>query len=183
MDEKLLITLAQHGDVDAFGELYRGCYKKLYQYALYMLRNAQDAEDIVSETVTDAFAQITRLKNTDSFYSWIYSILINKCKQKRKDYLQKALSLTEELQMTQDYARSMEAHTEGTSPEEQMDVRNCLFDLPEDERMIISMNVILGYPTVQIAKAMGINDNTVRSKKSRALAKLRKTLKEETRYA
>ena len=53
MNEHLLIKKAKKGDVEAFGELYTTVYKKLYRFALYILKNQQDAEDVVSEAVTD----------------------------------------------------------------------------------------------------------------------------------
>ena len=55
MDDRLLVKRAKRGDVDAFAELYGKIYEKLYRFAFYMLKNAQDAEDAVSEAVTDAF--------------------------------------------------------------------------------------------------------------------------------
>ena len=38
MDEKFLVKLAKQGDVDAFGKLYEGVYKKLYRYATIRIR-------------------------------------------------------------------------------------------------------------------------------------------------
>ena len=53
-----LVRRAKRGDVDAFAELYAGIYKDMYRFALYTLRNTSDAEDAVSDAVTDAFASI-----------------------------------------------------------------------------------------------------------------------------
>ena len=82
MDEKELVKRAKYGDVQAFGALYEKVYRKMYQYALYTLKNEQDAEDVVSETVTDAFASIKKLRSEEAFSGWIFRILSNKCKQK-----------------------------------------------------------------------------------------------------
>ena len=56
-----LVRRAKRGDVDAFAELYAGIYKDMYRFALYTLRNTSDAEDAVSDAVTDAFASIRKL--------------------------------------------------------------------------------------------------------------------------
>ena len=77
MDEKFLVKLAKQGDVDAFGKLYEGVYKKLYRYAVYALHNEQDAQDAVSETVIDAFSSIRKLKSEEAFEGWIFKILAN----------------------------------------------------------------------------------------------------------
>lgn len=44
MKEHVLIKKAKKGDVEAFGELYTTVYKKLYRFALYILKNPQDAK-------------------------------------------------------------------------------------------------------------------------------------------
>ena len=77
-----LVRRAKRGDVDAFAELYAGIYKDMYRFALYTLRNTSDAEDAVSDAVTDAFASIRKLRSEEAFKSWIFRILSNKCKDK-----------------------------------------------------------------------------------------------------
>ena len=58
MDERLLVKRAKRGDTAAFAELYGTIYKRLYQFALYTLGNTQDAEDVVSAAVMEAFENI-----------------------------------------------------------------------------------------------------------------------------
>ena len=81
-----LVRRAKRGDVDAFAELYAGIYKDMYRFALYTLRNTSDAEDAVSDAVTDAFASIRKLRSEEAFKSWIFRILSNKCKDKLREY-------------------------------------------------------------------------------------------------
>ena len=64
-----LVRRAKRGDVDAFAELYAGIYKDMYRFALYTLRNTSDAEDAVSDAVTDAFASIRKLRSEEAFKS------------------------------------------------------------------------------------------------------------------
>ena len=83
MEERMLVKRAKRGDVDAFGELYQRIYKKLYAYALYTLKNPEDAEDAVSQAVVDAYQSIGQLKKTRRFRtgcigSWQISA-IGKC--------------------------------------------------------------------------------------------------------
>ena len=85
MEERMLVKRAKRGDADAFGELYGQIYRKLYAFALYTLGREQDAEDAVSEAVTDAFATIGLLKKEESFAGWIYRIVANKCRQKMRE--------------------------------------------------------------------------------------------------
>lgn len=82
MEEKFLVKKAKYGDTEAFAKLYEKVYKKMYQFALYTLRSEEDAEDVVSETVMDAFASIKSLKKDELFSAWIFQILSNKCKKR-----------------------------------------------------------------------------------------------------
>ncbi len=160
----LEVKKAKCGDVTAFARLYEQIYADLYRFALYTLKNKTDAEDVVSETVTEAFASIRKLKKEEAFKGWIFRILSYKCKDKLREYLKK----NEEL--PKDYK---EAAT-GEDVEESAVLRALFFSLEEEERLIISMHLFAGYTSKEIGKILGLNENTVRSKESRALKKLRK---------
>ncbi len=68
MDERLLVKRAKRGDTAAFAELYGTIYKRLYQFALYTLGNTQDAEDVVSAAVMEAFENIGKLRKERCFF-------------------------------------------------------------------------------------------------------------------
>lgn len=165
MEERLLVKRAKHGDVDAFGELYAQVYRKLYAYALYTLKNPEDAEDAVGEAVTDAFATIGQLRREESFAGWIYRIVANKCNRKLREYYRQGGELTEELM-----ERVLERWSD--EREESMQVREAFFALPKEDRQIVGLHVFFGYRTREIAQALGMNENTVRSRESRALKRL-----------
>lgn len=168
MEERLLVKRAKKGDVDAFGELYQMIYKKLYAFALYTLGREADAEDAVGEAVADAFATIGLLKKEESFAGWMYRIVANKCRQRMRDYYRQSDELTEELAESGSPPEDCWADTR----EEYMEVRRAFFGLPPEERKIVGLHVFFGYRTREIAEIMDMNENTVRSKESRALKKL-----------
>ena len=58
-----LVRQAKHGSTDAFASLYQEVYEDLYRFAVYVLQDPADAQDAVSETVTDAFASIGQLRS------------------------------------------------------------------------------------------------------------------------
>lgn len=160
--DHLKVQEAKRGDVSAFAVLYQAMYPDLYRFALYTLKNTSDAEDAVSEAVTDAFASIRKLKKADAFRGWIFRILYYKCKDKLKEYTKKTVELPA------DYAE----HAISAGMEESVIVRTLFFKLREEERLIISMHLFAGYTSKEIAKLLKLNENTVRSKESRALKKL-----------
>lgn len=165
MEERELVKKAKKGDVDAFGCLYEKVYEKMYKYAYYSLRSPEDAEDAVSEAVTAAFSGIRSLMKEESFESWIFRILTNICRKKQREYYTAKEELNEEMVQQED-----------TSKEEQVTVQEYLFSLDENDRAIIVLHHIFGYTSAEIAKMLSINDNTVRSRESRALKKMAETL-------
>lgn len=189
MDDRLLVKRAKRGDVDAFAELYGKIYEKLYRFAFYMLKNAADAEDAVGEAVVDAFAGIRRLKREESFSNWMYQIVTNKCRRKMREYCCRTVSLEQQTyeeegkqlqEQVSEVAQhgSMESFTDvwDCTREEHMLLRQEFMELAQEERLIIGLHVFFGYKTREIAKLLKMNENTVRSKESRAIQKLAKRL-------
>lgn len=160
--ERQLVECARAGDTAAFARLYEQVYQDLYRFALYTLRNPQDAQDMVSDTVTDAFAAIGKLRSSEAFRGWIFRILANKCKRKLKEYANRTEELTEEVL----------EHMGRGGMDEHAAVRSIFFSLTEEERMIISLHLFGGYSSREMAGMLHMNENTIRSKESRALKKM-----------
>ena len=170
MEERLLVKRAKRGDVDAFAELYGKIYQKLYQFALYTLKDPEDAKDAVSAAVTDAFESIGKLRKEEAFSNWMYRIVTNKCNRKMREYYVRTEELTEE-NVGADNSVTWDER------EESMEIRRVFFELPSEDRMIVGMHVFLGYKTREIAQMLAMNENTVRSKEKRAIEKMGNRLK------
>lgn len=160
-----LVNRAKEYDKNAFAKLYQLVYQDMYKFALYTLKNKQDAEDAVGDTVADAFEAIHKLRSAEAFRGWIFKILSNKCKRKLKEYLNKTTELTDDLLHSGDF-------TEGYG------VREAFAKLEHEERLIISMHLFAGYSSREIGSILHKSDNTIRSSKSRALKKLEQQLGE-----
>lgn len=167
MNTKLqLVRAAKQGDAQAFAELYRDIYQNLYRFALYMLGNPADAEDMVSDAVMDAWVTIGKLRKEEAFDGWVFRILSNKCRRKRKEYLNKPLEWKEEI-----------GDVSGADDlVENYHLRRIFGELDEEDRMIIGMHVFGGYTSREISEMTGMNANTVRSRESRALKKMAEKL-------
>lgn len=161
-----LANRARQGDVQAFSGLYESCYRDLYRFALYNLGQEEDARDVVSETVLAAFENIGKLKSAEAFRPWIFRILVNKCKRKRRQYVLRTEELPETL-----HARERDTCQE-------MDVRAAFLSLSGEERLIVSLSVFAGYSSSEIGKLLRKNANTVRSKLSRSMGKMQKLLED-----
>lgn len=173
MEEKQeLVKRAQKGDAHAFALLYEDIYEDLYRYAFYMLQNRHDAEDAVSEGVLAAFGSIHKLKNAEAFRGWMFKIVTNLCRKKRREYGKKPISLDEQTDILRlDAFRCQRDWMELSG--EMQDVREALWKLEEEERQIIGMSVLGGYTSEEIGKELRLKPGTVRSKLSRSLGKVK----------
>lgn len=170
-EQQNLVSAAKKGDREAFGELYRQSYEDLYKFAFYVLKNEQDAQDAVSDAVADAWAGIGRLREDGAFRGWMFKILSAKCKRRLKSYVARnQIAPLEDAELL--------AGEEGEK-ELAMDLKQAFSQLSDEERLIVSLTVFGGYDSGEIAKMLKLNRNTVRSKHSRALAKLKLFLGEK----
>ena len=150
--------------MDQFLELYETIYKDLYRLAYYYLGNAQDAEDVVSETVLKAYEEFTSLRKKEAFKNWIFAILVNLC----RTFLRKKSGRdTSELVVEPTFDPNMEDNTV---------VRDLLAVLSEEERLIVVLSVFGGYKGKEIAHVLHIKHGTVRTKYRRALKKMERYL-------
>lgn len=168
------VKKARAGDADAFAELYSLVYKELYHIALVNLKNQHDASDVVSDTVLEAYSSIKKLRDEKAFKAWIIKILTVKIKNKQKEYIKKRDYQTD----LDDLENSVEQKESGEINYSGLEIMEEFRRLNEEERLILSLSVVSGYTSEEIAKATGLSANTVRSKAARAKIKLKKMLEE-----
>lgn len=173
LDFTASVRRAQAGDAAAFAELYSLVYKDLYRIALLNLNNQHDASDVVSDTVLEAYSSITKLRDEKAFKAWITKILAVKIKNKRREYSQinKFRQDLDDLDGVEQESVDIEKDLDGIA------VMDGFKQLSSEERMVLSLSVVSGYKSEEIAGMFGTNASTVRSKVARAKAKLKQILK------
>ncbi|MGN0653955.1 MAG: RNA polymerase sigma factor [Oscillospiraceae bacterium] len=164
-DFSVCVKRARNGDADAFAELYSSVYKDLYRIALCNLRNSDDAADAVSDAVLDAFTSIKNLKDENAFKAWIVKILMTKIKRKQKDYI---------TDNTQDISEVEQESRDNSF--DGVEILEAISELDENERLVLSLSIVGGYKSDEIAKLCNSKAATIRSQLSRAKLKLRDRL-------
>lgn len=164
---KSLIKKAKHGDSEAFGILYGEYMKELYRFALYSLKNEDDAEDAVQNAAIIAYKKICDLKNDGSFKSWFFKILYNECKKI-------LLSKNKKYEFPYEDMSVIEAELPDFSGG--ADLLSLLDALSETDKAIVILSVFDNYTSEEIAEILSMKPTTVRSRLSRLLHALRKQL-------
>ena len=83
--EKKLVELSISGDIEAFETLIQSHQKKVYNIALRMTKNPEDAQELAQDAFVRAFTSIGKFRGDSSFSTWLYIITINVC----TDFLRK----------------------------------------------------------------------------------------------
>lgn len=171
--EKELVRKSKCGDIKSFEELIKLYERKIFNIALSMTRNYDDAGDIAQEVCIKIFKHIGMFKEDSSFSTWVYRITSNTCidaVRKKK----KALSLTvvtgngdEEVQIPiEDSSNLPEKVFEQN--EHMNAIKKCIMELAPEYRIIIILRDINGYSYDEISRILSINMGTVKSRLNRA---------------
>lgn len=156
-----LVTLAQGGNAEAFGELYELYYKEMFCYACYMTGNEDLAQDAISDAVLSAFRQIKSLRNPDVFKGWLFKILCAACKRYYTDNQHKKT-----LVYLDDSENEHADPTGFDGIELSVDMKKALSELSQEEREIVLLSVISKYKSHEISEILDLSASTVRSKRS-----------------
>lgn len=180
MDEQGLIQEAQQGDINAYNRLVLHYQGLVYNVAYRIMGEPQAAEDATQEAFISAYKALNRFRG-GSFKSWLMRIATNACYdelRRRKRRPQSSLD-----QLTEDNESSRFLHSPGVSPEgqqQQMEmmqaIETCLESLPDDQRVTAVLGDVEGYDYKEIADITKVSLGTVKSRMSRARAKLRDCL-------
>lgn len=169
-----LIEKCRLNDRHAQFEIYKLYYKAMYNTALRILNNTEDAEDIMQESFLDAFRKIDSYQGGATFGAWLKRIVINKSLdaiKKRKDIFsldKEAVEIANE-EMMEDPVEVLSYKLEK--------IKEAIMELPEQYRIILSLHLLEGYDHEEIAEILGIKHGTVRTRYSRSRQKLLSHLK------
>lgn len=193
-EEKALVKRAVSGDVDAFCRLYDSYSLRLYRYAFYRLGEKADAEDAVSECFLSAWKRISFLRNEEAFGGWMFRILSTCCAALQKDQIErrKQVSLDQAAEAGPEGPSGEPGGADGTAlvellpleevgtSEGRVDDSLLLLDalsiLSAEDREIVLLSIVGGFKSNEVGEIIDMKPGSVRSRQSRALAKMREHL-------
>lgn len=176
LDERELIASAKNGDTRAFEQLVRIHQGIALRIAYLVVRDPSEAEDVTQDAFVKAYRSIARFRDDASFRPWLLRIVRNEALNRvrgtqRRERL--ALQATND-PVSGDAAPSPEA--EVISGEVRGRLLGLIEDLPERYRSVIVHRYLLDLSEQETSKILGLPVGTVKSRCSRALERLRRSL-------
>jgi RNA polymerase sigma-70 factor, ECF subfamily len=194
MDEPSLIQSAQRGDVDAFNALVLTYQAQVYNVAYRIMGDEAAASDATQETFISAYKGLKAFRG-GSFKSWLLRTVTNACydalryKKRRPSTSLDALGEDNDSTMGEGggsgYEEFIPSNEEGPAEAaERAELRRTIArgveQLPPDQRITFILSDVQGMNYEEIADAMQTSLGTVKSRLSRARAKLRDYLLTQT---
>ncbi len=177
ISEKEIIERVLGGDANAFEELVLRYEGTVYNLALRMVSNREDAADMTQETFIKAYNSLSSFRGDSKFSVWLYRICSNVCLDFLRSKSRRPQTSLTSLDDDDDVQLDIPDHAAG--PEEQLmkklsmqSVSEGLERLPDKQRQILAMREIGGMSYAEIGQALSLEEGTVKSRIFRARKKL-----------
>ena len=186
VDDQDLVLAARKGDRDAFKTLFERYHRRAYALAFNVLRNPEDALDVVQDAFIKAHKYLDKFEGNSSFYTWLYRIVMNLAiDHLRKHRRVKPVELDESrVQEAGDGAdNALLPHILGSNPtralmDKQIRARidQALEELSDNHRAVLVMRELEGLSYEEMAQAMGCSKGTIMSRLFHARKNMQKRL-------
>lgn len=175
--DEVLITLFQNGDRQVYRILVERYQERVRNLIYSILQEPEIVDDLGQDVFIKVYEGLEHFRFQSSFYTWLYRITVNKCRDElRKRKVRKLFSLQTLLEGSDKEALERTS-VEMQDGEMQEIIDKSLRTLPDKYRMAVILKDINGLSYEEIAEAMQCEIGTVKSRLSRARRMLRDMLK------
>ena len=174
-----LTQKAAGGDTDAFEQIYRRHYRRVYALSLRMLSDPTMAEDMTQEVFVNLFTKIGSFRGESQFTTWLHRMTVNQVLM----YFRKASTRSE---LTTDEGETPVQIVRGTEDPGRMPVvdriglENAIRQLPLGYRTVFVLHDVEGYDHDEIARMLEISQGTSKSQLHKARLKLRGLIRQQS---
>ena len=178
--ESTTISRAKLGDIGAFTAIVEAYHQRCLRFARAMLRNPDDAEDMVQEAFVRLYRALPRYEERQRFESWLFQILGNVCRTANTVHRREVSRLVED-------DSALERVASNDEPGQVFDyewgeaVRKALGEVPDYNREIFLLHYIEGFGYDEIERMTGVKQSALKMRVKRASDQLRSLLAKEAR--
>jgi len=182
-EDRALIDRARSGDKRAFRELVERHQRRAFAIALALVRDENDAREVVQEAFLRVFRGIDSFHGGSSFFTWLYRIVTNLSIDLMRKPARRDQELDESRELRDELDIPLLARIDGADPadvvrrgEIRERIQSALDALPPYHRGVILMREVEGMSYEEMAQAMGVSKGTIMSRLFHARQKLQRAL-------
>jgi RNA polymerase sigma-70 factor (ECF subfamily) len=175
VSENKLIREGQRGDAQAVETLFRRYHRPLFQTALRVLGNAEDAEDALQDGLLSAYRNLKRFEGRSQFSTWLTRIVINAALMKRRSAKARPAASLDDTHH-EDELPAAERFADGSPNPEQLYIGTEIREMINENldelspllRSAFLLREVQGYSTGEAARKLGVTENTLKARLWRA---------------
>ncbi|MGH3765491.1 MAG: RNA polymerase sigma factor [Pseudonocardiaceae bacterium] len=166
--QEQLIVAAQRGDVASIAALLAGSHPHVQRFAHSLCATPEDAEDAAQEAMIILYRKVGTLRASGALASWMFRIVRNECVRRSRLMLR-------HVELVADVA-APPFEDQVLQRLEAQGVAAAIAALPADQRRVLIMRDVQGYPGRSVADALGLSTAAMKSRLHRARAAVRHSL-------
>lgn len=166
------------GDSEAFEQIYRRHFRRVYALCLRMLSDPVRAEDMTQEVFVQLFNKIGSFRGESAFTTWLHRMTVNLVLMYFRKASTRSELLTEEGETPIQIVRGTE-NPEAMPVVDRIAIERAIQQLPPGYRSVFVLHDVEGYEHDEISKMMGISAGTSKSQLHKARLKLRQLLRQQ----
>jgi RNA polymerase sigma-70 factor (ECF subfamily) len=176
-DIEKLVTEAQNGDTDAFGQVFDLLLTPIFRFVFFRIGNKADAEDLTEEVFLKAWQNLNSFtkKHRTPFSAWIFQIAKNTITDHYRSNKETSELSDQEADDKQERAVINPTETEFNKER----LISALAQLPEQQAEAVSLRYFSDLTNPEIAEVLNKTEGAVRILISRGLKKLKEILAEK----
>lgn len=163
--DSLLVERFLSGDADAFEQIYRRYYDKVYALARGIVLNSDDAADAVQEVFALVYRNIRRFNHRSRFSTWLFRVAVNRVIQ----HARKLKHQNRQAPLTEDSAQVVIDEAQPADPR----IERALAALSPADRAILSLFYWEDLSLQEIASTLGCGVNAAKTRLYRARERFR----------
>jgi RNA polymerase sigma-70 factor (ECF subfamily) len=183
LNEQTLIRAGQRGDQQAVEALFRRYQRPLFQTALRVLGNTEDAEDALQDGMLSAYRNLKRFEGRSQFSTWLTRIVINAALMRRRSARARPAVSLDESPREDELPAAERFADDGPNPEqvfESTEIREMISENLDELSPLLRTAFVLrevqGFSTGEAAKKLGVTENTLKARLWRARHQLAERL-------
>jgi RNA polymerase sigma-70 factor (ECF subfamily) len=170
------------GDGDAFEQIYRRHFRRVYALCLRMLGDPTRAEDLTQDVFINLFNKIGSFRGDSAFTTWLHRMTVNQVLMHFRKASTRSELTTEEGETPVQIVRGTE-DPNAMPVVDRIALERAVAQLPPGYRTVFVLHDVEGYDHDEIARTLGVSEGTSKSQLHKARLKLRTLIRQQSAAA